>query len=1154
MGWSSSIKYSRKSNGLSKSREVKKYNTSQSNSSGSDSSSEEKRTDAMSLKYRRKRQEQRKKEQHSFSSDDSEDERLSFCSDTSENKRKTLNTKKISEQDSSDDTDESQVEKYASSSSEDESDGSSKNQKDIPNKDVFSKYQNMCQNVLGMVRLDPIFPKGNWKHNPNKTNKLEDPKKRKDKLVRNVSSYWKLPYAPPLFYDSSLRLDPYQWEYVSYPYLVHTVLDAPPGSGKTRCALERMRCMVQNKMMTKEGLFVVSFTHKACTEASERVLGYKDYKNWAVPENLITFDSLAQKVLSAIKDPKAGNVELLSLALLKLLENSSPKDIKKLPFISDMKCSFVDEVQDIDGVQYQIIQQLIEKAGVIFHFIGDPNQALYRFRGGSSKYMFKFLSDYNATHFHLLYNYRSSANIVKFYKGLRSMVFKDIIPTHPDGEPVQILVNTRKKIHIWLISFLRKNLHQLEEICIMCPTKGTGSVKDVGLSVIGNILHSKNIPFIQHYDESGTDEGRSKIHTSIKGRVNLITYIGSKGMEWKIVIVMDFHNLLYNRLPSSMVEYWDQKNLLYVACSRAKEKMFICSYKDKAIHPWISKADPNAYSCNQKNYNLKRAIFPMEVQRQKRPYLTMDINSAIDSLKPQVLDEIYDRLGIRVTERKLMIDRTSQFSKLNNSALFSMFAKEVFLMQLCQRQKQPWRTFEDLDHFLSCKLIRLKDRLYSKVRTFILRNKTMTWEGFRKNDIPIAQDVQEAILEKFDQSIPFQANLITTSEAKEILETNRSHIHLSYEAFRESYSWEQAYSHLFYLTLIRQSISTGHYYHMSESYVQMQLQSVMQLLPMFVELDLSLDHVLQREKQKLRYVNPQTKIHDFIQFSKSIMYEKLGLIGVADLQIGNSLVELKCTSELYIKNYLSLLLKHVCLATEKNRMLSLSDKLETYFQATSKIINPVKGVEWQIELKVSKANLCKILNLIADSANLRFRELRVAMYFSSMADDKALQSKKQQENSLRKNLYCEDSCRPYYLEMRERQLGMLLYRHHINPGKNFTEKQERYYQITNNELYSFPSIDIMTQQVNQQLRNILTAKFYHMAQQERIFHTHRAMIFGTESMPTLEMLEHPPKTSYYQIPPAYLRLQLVSCKLPQISRIKSKRLHKKVIKYLLEQK
>jgi DNA helicase-2/ATP-dependent DNA helicase PcrA len=72
----------------------------------------------------------------------------------------------------------------------------------------------------------------------------------------------------------------------------------------------------------------------------------------------------------------------------------------------------VDEYQDINFAQYQLVR-LIGNRETSICVIGDPDQAIYGFRGASASYFMRFQAEYQNTRvFTLQQNYRSSQNIL----------------------------------------------------------------------------------------------------------------------------------------------------------------------------------------------------------------------------------------------------------------------------------------------------------------------------------------------------------------------------------------------------------------------------------------------------------------------------------------------------------------------------------------------------------------------------------------------------------------------------------------------------------------------------------------------------------------------------------------------------------------------
>ena len=79
-----------------------------------------------------------------------------------------------------------------------------------------------------------------------------------------------------------------------------------------------------------------------------------------------------------------------------------------------IKYLLIDEFQDINFTQYQLIRMLMPGAGSNIYAIGDPNQAIYGFRGADVSLIDQFVRDYPQTvRYRLNTSYRCSDYILK---------------------------------------------------------------------------------------------------------------------------------------------------------------------------------------------------------------------------------------------------------------------------------------------------------------------------------------------------------------------------------------------------------------------------------------------------------------------------------------------------------------------------------------------------------------------------------------------------------------------------------------------------------------------------------------------------------------------------------------------------------------------
>ena len=208
----------------------------------------------------------------------------------------------------------------------------------------------------------------------------------------------------------------------------YILIKAGPGSGKTSVLTRRIENLVLNRNINPYNILALTFSKKASLEMAQRLMN-KDIKGVTINTfHSFCFELLKQngalinlkpdfKLISEFEeklyDTKNENSitfdELITLSLKLLKEFSEVKEEYQKRF----KYIFVDEYQDIDINQYELIKLLATDETNIF-VIGDKNQAIYSFRGGSAKYFDKFSEDFkDAKIITLKNNYRSTKNIVE---------------------------------------------------------------------------------------------------------------------------------------------------------------------------------------------------------------------------------------------------------------------------------------------------------------------------------------------------------------------------------------------------------------------------------------------------------------------------------------------------------------------------------------------------------------------------------------------------------------------------------------------------------------------------------------------------------------------------------------------------------------------
>jgi len=243
---------------------------------------------------------------------------------------------------------------------------------------------------------------------------------------------------------------------------------AGPGAGKTRTLTHRLAHLVGERGAAPERCLAITFTRRACQELAERLTALAP----AAAEHITvaTFHGLGLQIVREQHEALGlgADVGVVDEAQrLQLLGGSAPRrlladisarkrtgqptgtdpqleealrryeealrdrglvdfdDLVALPVrlleeTPELTAAYrerwqhiaVDEYQDVDELQYRLLRQLAPPDGDLCA-IGDPDQAIYGFRGGDVRFFLRFREDFPAAAtISLARNYRSSPAIV----------------------------------------------------------------------------------------------------------------------------------------------------------------------------------------------------------------------------------------------------------------------------------------------------------------------------------------------------------------------------------------------------------------------------------------------------------------------------------------------------------------------------------------------------------------------------------------------------------------------------------------------------------------------------------------------------------------------------------------------------------------------
>ncbi|MFS8479567.1 MAG: UvrD-helicase domain-containing protein [Micromonosporaceae bacterium] len=218
---------------------------------------------------------------------------------------------------------------------------------------------------------------------------------------------------------------------------------AGPGTGKTRTLTHRIAYLCAELNVYPEQCLAITFTRRAAEEMRERLaallgpvaeditvatfhaLGLAILRENAAAAGLTADFRVADEHERTAARAEAGDDPLRYRKLLRAQDLVDLDELVTLP-VSLLRESpdlveryrrrwpwvFVDEYQDVDATQYELLRLLCPPDGNLCA-IGDPDQAIYSFRGADVSFFLRFAREFtDARVVRLTRNYRSAAPIL----------------------------------------------------------------------------------------------------------------------------------------------------------------------------------------------------------------------------------------------------------------------------------------------------------------------------------------------------------------------------------------------------------------------------------------------------------------------------------------------------------------------------------------------------------------------------------------------------------------------------------------------------------------------------------------------------------------------------------------------------------------------
>ncbi|MCA1960200.1 MAG: UvrD-helicase domain-containing protein, partial [Desulfomonile sp.] len=247
----------------------------------------------------------------------------------------------------------------------------------------------------------------------------------------------------------------------------------------------------------------------------------------------------------------------------------------------------VDEFQDVNRGQYELVKLLTGPSASGLFVIGDPNQAIYGFRGADLRYFALFGTDYpEAVEVGLVRNYRSQATILDAAQCVLNVDQGRgrLVPTKPAGTPIRIvrLPNAATE-GIFITRTIDDMLGGASFLSVDSGIAGRNSSREFGLSdfavlfrlnAVGDALEdafqSAGIPCQRARKDNPQDEAEA-IDRRVQA-VSLMTIHAAKGLEFPVVFIAGCEDgvLPYEPPGGGEMDEDEERRLLYVAMTRAE--------------------------------------------------------------------------------------------------------------------------------------------------------------------------------------------------------------------------------------------------------------------------------------------------------------------------------------------------------------------------------------------------------------------------------------------------------------------------------------------------------------------------------------------------------------------------------------------------------
>lgn len=197
---------------------------------------------------------------------------------------------------------------------------------------------------------------------------------------------------------------------------------AGPGSGKTRLVVHRIAYLLRVRRVPASAIIALTFNRHAANEIRKRLFAL--IGNDVVGITVLTYHAMAMRLTGTHFDRCAkveeGELDAVLDRAAALLEGRTlveGEDDLRGRLLQGYRYILVDEYQDIDERQYRLVSALAgrhddQDGDLCIIAVGDDDQNIYQWRGGSNRHIQRFCEEYGAQISYLVENYRSGRAII----------------------------------------------------------------------------------------------------------------------------------------------------------------------------------------------------------------------------------------------------------------------------------------------------------------------------------------------------------------------------------------------------------------------------------------------------------------------------------------------------------------------------------------------------------------------------------------------------------------------------------------------------------------------------------------------------------------------------------------------------------------------